>query len=769
MRASPHRKPGAVLYRDATQPVAARVRDLLGRMTLAEKVRQMSMVKSVTLMEHGRVSPSRARELFKDIGIGELEDPRLLPRDSAVAVNALQELLVRETRLGIPALIYGEGLHGHFSQGTTVFPQAIGLASTWDPALLRRIATCIAAEARAAGVTQGVGPVLDLALDPRWGRTEETYGEDHFLAGRLGVAFVAGLQGGKGAVGKDHVAAMLKHFAAYGASQGGLNMGVVSLGERELREVHLAPFEAAVVEAGALSVMPAYHEIDGVPCSVSELLLRQILRAEWGFQGYTFSDYSAIRMLVDFHHTADNLAEAGRLAVAAGMDMEGPRIEAFGDLLRAQVEAGQVPVRQIDEAVARILRAKFLLGLFENPYVDPDRAARVVNCAAHRRLARRAAQEAIVLLKNEGDLLPLERDLRCLAIVGPNAGVAELGDYCFAKPGAVSPLDGIRQAVSRRTRVVHAPGCGIHELSTDGFAAAVAAAQQADVAIVVVGEASLSGCGVEWIVDGRDTRPPTCGESYDRAELDLPGVQEDLVRAVVATGTPTVVVLVNGRPNSIPWIAAHAPAVIEAWYPGEEGGNALADILFGKVNPSGKLPISIPRTVGQLPVYHDHKPSARGYSHQPGSPGAPGRDYVFTDPQPLYAFGHGLSYTRFEYSGLRVTPATLGPRGRVRVSVTVRNAGRRAGKEVVQLYVRDLVSSVSTPVRALRAFRKIALDPGQVRTVSFVLTRRHLSLLNRDLERVVEPGTFAVTVGGLAQRFTVSTALRVRQRARRLS
>ena len=755
---SKHRKtPGAVLYKDPEQPVDVRLHDLVDRMTLEEKVRQMSMVKSLTLMENGRVSPKLARGLFKDIGIGELEDPRLHPRASAEAVNALQDLLVNHTRLGIPALMYGECLHGHFSQGATVFPQAIGLASTWDPALIRRVAACIAGEARAVGVSQGVGRVLDLARDPRWGRTEETYGEDPFLASRLGVAFVNGLQGGREAIDREHVAAMLKHFAAYGCSQGGLNLGVVSLGQRELRELHLAPFEAAVVEAGALSVMPAYHEIDGVPCSVSELLLRQILRDEWGFRGYTFSDYSAIRMLVDFHHTAGSLAEAGKLAVEAGMDMEGPRIEAFGDKLLDLVKRGEVSAALIDEAVSRILRVKFVLGLFENPYTDPAKAAQTVNCLANRRLARKAAQESIVLLKNDGDLLPLDKSVRRIAVVGPNAAIAELGDYCFAKEDAVSPLAGIRSGVSRRTRVVYAQGCGIHELCTDGFAEAVAAAKGSAAAIVVVGEASLSSSGVGWIIDGKDTRPPTCGESYDRAELNLPGVQEDLVKAVVATGTPTVVVLVNGRPDSIPWIAENVPAVLEAWYPGEEGGNALADIIFGKVNPSGKLPISVPRTVGQVPVYHDHKPSARGHNHRPGSPGHPGMDYVFTDTKPLYAFGHGLSYTRFEYSRLSVAPAEVKPGGRVTVSVDVRNAGSRAGKEVVQLYVRDVLSSVTTPVRTLRGIRKIALRPRQVRTVKFVLTGDHLALLNRDMERVVEPGAFEVMVGGLNKTFEVTS------------
>jgi len=752
-------------YLDAALPAQKRAADLVGRMTIEEKVRQMTMWDSGRFLVNGRFSQRAARRFFGGLSIGALQDPRREPRVNARTVNAVQRLLMQHTRLGIPALIVSECLHGHMSPGATVFPQAIGLGSTWNPDLVGQMAGVAAREARSVGVAQALAPDLDLARDPRWGRVEETYGEDPYLCSRMAVAYVRGIQGEGPLIDRRHVIATPKHFAAHGSPEAGVNLAPVAVGPRELRAMYLAPFKAAVVEAGALSVMPAYSEIDGVPCSCSKWLLQRILREEWGFQGYVFSDYGAVGMLHSFHHTAATLAEAGKQALDAGMDLEAPSAHAFGDRLLGLVRKGEVPVDLIDQAVYRILRLKFLAGLFENPYADPEGAARLCGCARHRRLARRIAEESIVLMKNDpapparggrgsaAGLLPLDRKIASVAVIGPNADLAQFGDYSYTKATAVTPLQGIRDAASKRTVIHHARGCGIHESAREGFAEAVDAARQSQVAIVVVGGTSMVRAGVGW---GSDDAPAaTCGEGFDRTNLGLPGVQQNLVKAVHETGTPTVVVLVNGRPYSIPWIAQHVPAILEAWYPGEEGGHALAAILFGRCNPSGKMPVSVPRSAGHVPGFYNHKPSARGYYHNPGAPEAPGRDYVFSSPTPLFAFGHGLSYATFEYTDLHVSPAIIARGGEVQVSVDVQNRATVEGKEVVQLYIRDLVSSVTTPVKTLRRFEKIHLNPGQKRTVRFTLTPTDLSLLDENMQRVVEPGTFEVTVGGLKRRFRV--------------
>ena len=746
------------LYLDPAKPVEQRVTDLLERMILEEKIMQMGYVTSPHLMQKERFSPSLAKRFFKGISIGGIEDPRLGGRASAEFVNAMQKFIKNNTRLGIPALFCAETLHGHMSAGATIFPQAIGMASSWNSKLIKRIAGVIARETRATGSAQALGPDLDLARDPRWGRVEETYGEDPYLVGEMGLAYVQGLQGSGVTIDQNHIVAMLKHFAAHGSPQGGVNLAPVSVGERELRDLYLPPFEKAICEGGALSVMPAYSDFDGVPCSSSRFLLRKILREEWRFQGYTFSDYGSLDMLHLSHRTADSLAEAGRQAVEAGMDMEAPGMSCFGQRLLKGVQKGKVSLCVIDQAVANILRVKFLAGLFENPCVDSKSSNRIINAPSHRRLARQAAQESIVLLRNKGNLLPLPRTIGAIAVIGPNCDIAELGDYCIPKADAITPLQGLQNAVSRKTRVYHASGCGLHEPGKDGFREAVEIAAKADVAVVCVGESSMSLGGVGWQIEGRPTRPSLCGEGYDMTDLNLAGVQQELVEAVVATGTPTVVVLIHGRPLSINWIAERATAILDAWYPGEEGGNALADILFGKVNPSGKLPISYPRSVGQVPNSYNHKPMARGYYHQPGKPGRPGRDYVFQNPSPLFEFGFGLSYTTFKTSNLRITPKNIEPSGRVEILVDVQNTGKRSGKEVVQLYVTDLYSTTTTPVRSLRRFQKISLKSGEKKTTRFILNARDLSLINEDMQRVVEPGTFAVTISGRKKRFVVTRA-----------
>jgi beta-glucosidase len=756
LEAETQAKPPA--YRDPARPVAERVQDLLSRMTLAEKVAQLGSVWVYELLDGLAFSEARARALLGQ-GIGQVTRiggaSSLEPAAGARLANAIQAFVLERTRLGIPVIVHEECCSGYMARGATCFPQIIGLASTWMPELAGEMAAVVRAQMRAAGAHQGLSPVLDVTRDPRWGRTEETFGEDPYLASRMGVAYVRGLQG---ADLKEGVLATGKHFVGYGMSEGGMNWAPVHLPERELREVYLRPFEAAVKEANLASIMNAYHELDGVPCAASRRLLTGILRQEWGFDGLVVSDYFAVDQLAAYHRVARDKEEAALLALSAGIDVELPSADCYGAPLYRAVQAGRISQALVDLAAGRVLDAKFRLGLFEQPFVDEARVSAVFDAPGQRALARRIARKSIVLLKNQGDLLPLSPDLPAVAVVGPNAGSVRnlVGDYAypchieslvemrdnrgvFNTPlpervdmvdnfvPIISVLEGIRRRVSPHTRVLYARGCDVLDPAPDGLAEAVAAARQAGLAVVVVGDKA----GL--------TDSCTTGEGRDRAELGLPGIQEELVRAVHATGVPVVVVLVNGRPLALPWIAEHVPAILEAWLPGEEGAEAVADVLFGACNPGGKLPMTFPRGVGQVPITYRHKPSG-GRSHWKG-------DYVEMSSRPLFPFGHGLSYTRFEYSRLRIRPARVAPSGRVRIAAGVVNAGRVAGDEVVQLYVHDVVASVTRPVQELKGFQRVSLEPGQRVTVSFDLAVDELAFYDRDMRRVVEPGEIEVMVG----------------------
>ncbi|MCL5736714.1 MAG: glycoside hydrolase family 3 C-terminal domain-containing protein, partial [Actinobacteria bacterium] len=541
-----------------------------------------------------------------------------------------------------------------------------------------------------------------------------------------------GVQGEAPIIDDEHCGATAKHYLGHGSPESGINIAPVSVGPREVRQLFVRPFESARKEAGVLSVMPAYHEIDGIPVACSRQYLTDLLRAELGFEGYTYSDWGAVEMIHNHHRVAGSLQEAGRMALEAGMDMDSPT-QCYGRKLLDLVGQGRVSADLIDTAVRRILGVKLLLGVFERPYADIAKARRVRNCPEHRELALRAARESIVLLKNEGGLLRLKDSIRSIAVIGPNADAVQLGDYSGWNESLVSPLAGIRNRVAEGVEIRHARGCGIWERDKDGFGAAVAAAAGCDVAVVVVGEST-----------------EICSEGTDTNDLELPGVQLDLVKAVCETGTPVVVVLLNGRPLAIPWIAEHADAVLEVWFAGEEQGNAIADVIFGHINPSGKLPVSLPRSTGHVPCFYNKKPSALGYYKQPGSPEKPGRDYVFSSHTPLYEFGFGLSYTQFAYGDLVVTPERVGPDGEVSVSVQVENAGSRRGTEVVQLYLNDVYSSAETPVKELKRFERVWLDPGERRVVHFTLGPADLALVGRDMKWMVEPGDFEVLVGGLS-------------------
>ncbi|MEO8358378.1 MAG: glycoside hydrolase family 3 N-terminal domain-containing protein [Chloroflexota bacterium] len=734
------------LYREPSQPIESRVTDLLSRMTLAEKCAQL--VGPFGLDEpDGEFSVAFARQHFTNgISYVNSHHRNRNTRQTVAYLNAMQKFLREETRLGIPALGIGEGLHGYMAHEATSFPQAIGLASAWDIDLHKRVFSAIAREMRARGAHYVLSPVLDLARDPRWGRTEETYGEDPYLVSRLGVAAVQGLQGEHFTGDASHVVATAKHFAAHGQPEAGTNCGPANYAERILREEFFAPFEAVVREAGIGSVMASYNEINGVPSHVNPWLLKDVLRDEWGFEGFVVSDGWGVDDLYRLHFVASDEADAAEKSFTSGVDIELGRCFRH---LEQPVQNGRIPEAALHEAVAKILRIKFQLGLFENPFVDEETAVTITNSEEHKALALEAAHKSIVLLKNDHGLLPLERSaLSSLAVIGPNAAPIRLGGYSGNPGCAVSVLDGIRQKVGDTVEVLHAEGCGLTQSTNDVgqmwfddevlppdplhdialIAEAVRVAEKADVTLLVLGDNEQT-CREGWSVN----------HLGDRENLDLPGRQGELLRAIVATGRDVVLLLIGGRPASINFAAEHLPAILEGWYLGQAAGTAVADVLFGDVNPGGRLPITFPRSVGQLPAYYYHKPSAR-------------RGYLFASKEPLFPFGHGLSYTTFAYSNLRLSAETISADEAATFSVDVTNTGACAGDEVVQFYVHDILSErVTRPVKLLKGFQRITLQPGETGTVTFPVGREQLQYLDESMQTVVEPGQFELMAGGSSQ------------------
>ena len=736
-------------YKNPSLPVERRVADLLSRMTLEEKVAQLTCLwgnrpqvnpQTDFATDRGDFSPAKAAEVMKH-GIGQIarQRERKGPREGATFANAVQKWLLENTRLGIPAILHDEILHGHMAQGSTSFPQPIALATTWDPEFITKVFTAGAIETRARGSHQVLGPNLDLARDPRWGRTEETYGEDPYLTSRMAVAIVKALQGPGPKIDENHVMATAKHFAAHGQPESGTNIAPVNFSERTLREYFLPSFKAAVVEARIMSVMPSYNEIDGVPSHTNKWLLQKLLREEWGFDGLIVSDYYAIPQMMELHRVAPDKATTAKLAIEAGVDTELPDPDSF-PLLVQLVKEGKVSEATLNQAVARNLRAKFLLGLFENPYVDVERTVRVTNSAEHRALAAEAARRSITLLKNENNLLPLDLNaLKTIAVIGPNAAGVHLGGYSDNPGRGVSVLQGIKDKVGTKVKVAYAEGCKITKEGGNWFAdtaqlsdpaedqkliaEAVEVAKTADVALLVLG-------------GNEDTNKEGWADNHlgDRDSIELVGRQNDLVKAVLATGKPVVVMLINSGPLSINYIAENVPAILEGFYLGQETGTGVADVVFGDYNPAGKLTISFPRSVGQLPLFYNRKPTAR-------------RGYLFANKEPLFPFGFGLSYTTFAYSNLKISPAKIKATENANVSVTVTNTGKRAGDEIVQLYIRDLVSSVTRPIMELKDFKRISLAPGESKTIEFVITPEKLSFLDLEMKNVVEPGWFDIMVG----------------------
>lgn len=752
-------------YRDATLSPDRRAEDLLARMTPEEKVAQLCSVWLTLDPASGDFAPFQGmfmktpvdqRELLRH-GIGQITRPLgsrpVAPRDGAHALNAFQKYVIDSTRLGIPAIAHEESLTGFMAQGATQFPSPLSFGATWNPALIRRVADVIRRQMRAVGAHQALAPVADVARDARWGRIEETVGEDPFLVGTIVSAYVAGLQGEDLRHG---IAATLKHFCGYSGSEGGRNFAPLHAGPRELADVYLLPFEMAVKSAGAKSVMNAYQEIDGIPCAASRWLLTETLRERWGFDGIVVADYFALRMLHQLHRVTATPAESGVAALEAGLDVELPMTECFQPGLLDALAQGKLELATIDTAVRRVLRLKLTLGIFEQPFADLD--AIDLDRPEERALARSVAEQSIVLLANEG-VLPFADGVRRIAVLGPNADdpMALFGNYSFQnhvashfRDHAIERAPTVVEALRKRLgeeRVVYAEGCKIlaapGQLSDDrsGLAAAVAAAREAEVAVLVVGDKA------------GHFRTGTVGEGTDASDLSLPGVQPELVEAVLATGTPTVVVLVNGRPFDLSRIAGRAAAIVEAWFPGQDGAAAIAGVLAGDVNPCGKTTLGFARGAGAMPRSYDEKTLSQGVPRLPAF-------------ETIFPFGHGLSFTRFEYDALEIAPDAIPTDGEVVVRLRVRNAGARDGVEIVQLYLADPIASVTRPLRQLRGFARVPLAAGAAARVELRLSADLCSFTGADLVRIVEPGRIDVAVGAssgdlrLHGRFELTGAVR---------
>nr|WP_170972330.1 glycoside hydrolase family 3 N-terminal domain-containing protein [Natronorubrum halophilum] len=744
----------------AETPAERRVANLLEEMTLEEKAAQLGSANANKLLDNdGELDEDAVREQLST-GIGHLTriggEGGLSPSEAAERTNELQTYLQEETRLGIPAVPHEECLSGYMGPEGMTFPQMIGMASTWSPDLLETVTDTIRDQLAAIGTTHALSPVLDVARDLRWGRVEETFGEDPYLVAAMACGYVDGLQGDG-----DGVTATLKHFAGHSAGEGGKNRSSVNLGRRELRETHMFPFEAAIRTADAESVMNAYHDIDGVPCASDEWLLTDVLRGEWGFDGTVVSDYYSVEFLRSEHGVAADEREAGVAALEAGVDVELPYTDCYGEHLVDAVEAGELAEETLDEAVRRVLSAKARNGLLDDPTVDPDAASEPFGTDEARELTTRAARESMTLLKNDDELLPLiGEETDAVAVVGPKADDAQelMGDYAYpahypeeeVEFEATTPLDAVRERSDEYGfEVLHERGCTTTGPETDEFDAAADAAATADVALAFVGARSA----VDFSDSDKEriNKPSvaTSGEGCDVVDLGLPGVQRDLVERVHETGTPVVVVVVSGKPHSLEWIAREVPAVVQAWLPGERGGDGIADVLFGEHNPGGHLPVSIPRTVGQLPVHYNRKPNTAN------------EEYVYTESAPLYPFGHGLSYTDFEYGDLSLSTDELPPAGTITANVTVENTGDTAGDDVVQLYASAENPDQARPVQELVGFERVSLEPGEAKRVSFEVDASQLAYHDRDFDLTVEEGPYEFRVGHSAADIAATAAFEV--------
>ena len=722
----------SVNYKNASVPIEKRVEALLGQMTMEEKLAQLNQLDMNNLLTNGKLDEEKLKGAIGQHGYGSIQGITLPASEVTKLYNEVQRYCVEKTRLGIPIFISTESLHGSVHDGSTIFPQSIAVGSTFDTQLAYRMTQAISKELMAEGVNQTLCPVVDVTRDVRWGRTEETFGEDPFLNGSMGIAEVKGyLDGGMNPV--------LKHYGPGAETQGGLNLASVSCSPRDLLDIHLKPFEMVVRETGIRSLMSSYDSWNRVPNSGSRYLLTELLRDEWGFDGYVYSDWGAVSMLCYFQHAASSDEEAAKMALMAGLDFEASSncYQKLGQM----VEDGMIEEKYIDLAIRRILKVKFELGLFDHPYRN-EGYPQIIHSQEHQDLARKIADESIVLLKNDGGVLPLSFDkIRTLAVIGPNADHVQFGDYTWSRSNkdGITPLEGLRRLVGKQISLRYAKGCDLTTDDKSGFQEAVNACRASDAAVLFLGTASASL--------SRDYSNVTSGEGYDQNSLELTGVQEDLMKVLFSTGKPIILVLVTGKPICIPWAKENLPAIVAQWYGGEKEGESIAAMLFGQINPCGKTPISWAQGTGNLPCFYNYLPTDRGFYHQPGSPNNPGRDYVFSSPEPLWSFGHGLSYTTFEYGEPCLSVSDVNEEDTLTITIPITNTGAIDGKEVVQLYIHKEVSSLVTPVKLLKGFCKVEVPAGQTCLANIQLPIKHLTVTGLEMNQTVEHGDYEILVG----------------------
>lgn len=729
------------VYKDKSATVEQRVNDLMSRMTLHEKVLQ--------LQNRASGKTDEINNIFAGESYGTTHEMNMSAYDCAVMYKELQNYMRTKTRLGIPILTSAEGIQGIIQNNCTLFPHALAQGSTFNPELIREMTEAAGEEAKAIGIHQILSPVLDVARELRWGRIEETFGEDPYLIAEMGIAFIKGYQ-------KYAITCMPKHFVAHGTPSGGLNCAGVSGGERELRSLYLYPFRRVIKETYPLAVMTCYSAYDGVPVTGSSYYMTDILRGELGFKGYTYSDWGSVERLMTFHQAAGSREEAAQMALEAGVDLN---VDSAYETLERLVQAGHLSVEYIDRAVRRILTVKFALGLFEDTYGDPALVKKVVRNAEKITLAKEVAAESAVLLENKNNILPLDLNkYKSIAVVGPNSNQAVLGDYAWTtgtSKEAVSLLQGLKEAIGEKITIHHAEGCDWWSQDKSHITEAVEAVRNSDVAIVAIGTRST--------YLGRSPQYSTAGEGFDLSSLELPGVQSDLLKEIKKTGKPMIVVFISGKPLAMPWVKENANAVLVQWYAGEEQGHALADILLGKVNPSGRLNVSFPRSTGNTPCFYNHFITDREEPFdRPGTPEEPKGHYIFDIPESLWNFGHGKSYTTFNYKECSLSDSVFTSKDTLTITVTIENVGKWDGKEVVQLYVRDKVSSVATPIQQLKAFRKELIKTGESKQVKLQLPIAELALYDARMKETVEPGEFEIQIGAASDDIRIKRVIIVK-------
>ena len=737
-----------VPYKNPLLPTEVRVNDLLQRMTLKEKIAQICHLHSWDVFDGQQLNKKKLAQMCVHGGYGFFEGFPLTATSTRKAFREIQTYLIEQTRLGIPGFSVAESLHGVVQDGATIYPQNIALGSTFSVDLAYAKTRQIAGELNTMGVKQVLAPCIDVVRDLRWGRVEESFGEDPFLCSRMAVAEVKGYM-------EHGISPMLKHYGPHGNPLGGINLASVECGVRDLFDIYLKPFETVCKETGVMAVMSSYNAWNREPNSASHFMLTEILRNTFGFRGYVYSDWGVIDMLIRFHKTAADSYEAASQVMKAGLDVEASSICFLA--LEEKVLSGEFDVKFIDQAVRRVLRTKFELGLFEDPYQEKANYRIPIHTDESVALSKRIADESTVLLKNENNLLPLDiNGLKSIAVVGPNADCVQFGDYTWSKnkEDGITPLQGIYRLAGKKVKVNYAQGCSIASLDQSGIEEAVCAAQQSDVALLFVGSSSTAFVR-------HSSAPSTSGEGIDLSGVELTGAQEELIKAVCATGKPVVLVLVTGKPYAIPFAKKNVPAILVQWYAGEQAGNSIADILFGKVNPSGKISFSFPQSSGHLPAFYNHLTTDKGFYKEPGTYETPGRDYVFSSPNPLWAFGHGLSYTTFDLVSAIADKTHYQAHDTIAVKVKIANCGEVAGKEVVQLYVRDVVSTVMTPVKQLKAFEKISLNPAETKEITLKVPVHELYLTDNIGNRYLEPGTFEIKVGTASDRIAHRISIEV--------